>query len=63
MLSNAYKKVAVPVLFILLDNKGGNSQTFEVTLLVDIFIMLSSYTKINDTNDFYNPQIIRRKQY
>jgi len=47
----------------LLDNKGGNSQTFEGTLLVDIFIMLSSYTKINDTNDFYNPPIIRRKQY
>jgi len=40
MLSIAYKKIAVPVLFILLDNKGGNSQTYQRTLIVDRFIML-----------------------
>jgi len=40
MLSIAYKKISVPVLFILLDNKGGNSQTYERTLIVDKFIML-----------------------
>jgi len=40
MLSIAYKRISVPVLFILLDNKGGNSKTYQRTLLLDRFIML-----------------------
>ncbi len=40
MISIAYKRISVPVLFILLDNKGGNSKTYQRTLLIDRFIML-----------------------
>ncbi len=40
MISIAHKKIAVPVLFILLDNKGGNSKTYHRTLLMDRFIQL-----------------------
>jgi hypothetical protein len=40
MLSIAYKRISVPVIFILLDNKGGNSKTYQRILLIDRFIQL-----------------------
>lgn len=40
MISVAYKRISVPVLFILLNNQGGNSKTYERTLLMDRFISL-----------------------
>jgi len=47
MISVAYKRIAVPVLFRLLNNKGGNSQTYERLLLIDRFIMIFGIENID----------------